>query len=428
MPSSHARNAIPGHCCKTFMMKVGDPRVANIGHVVSMRDQLLGWLRDQALPLWDRVGVDRRDGGYFENISFQDSATRFEATGAVRRGRVVARQIYVFDVGRRLGWSSPLGSPVDHGCDFLFAKLHRGAGQFHTAVEAASLRPQGAFDLYEHAFYLFALAHLHVTVSDYPIEETALQCLRHLRETYGRSGGGFDESRPPSLPLKSNPHMHLLEAALAWIEATEGARQLPWIDLAQELVGLCLTHFVAQSTGAIREYFDYHWAPMSGDAGRIVEPGHQFEWAWLLSVWAKLPYDTRDQRARCVAVARRLRDIGERWGVDPIRGVAINEMWDDMTPKDTAAKLWPQTERLKAWCAALDGAGSAADKAASCHQVIAAAEGITKYLRNDAPGLWHEVYLPEGGFAVGPSKASSLYHVACAIDVLNKLQMTHDHN
>lgn len=428
MRLSAPRNAVPGYCREMVMMKVDESRVTNIGRVLSVGDQLLAWLRNEALPLWDRVGVDRRAGGFFENIGFQDSSTPLEATGAVRRGRVVARQIYVFEIGRQLGWTSPWQSPVEHGCDFLFGKLHRGAGQFHTAVEAASLEPQGRFDLYEQAFYLFALAHLRATVLDYPIEATALQCLQHLRENYGKAGGGFDESQPPTVPLKSNPHMHLLEAALAWIEVTEGAARRPWVDLAQELVGLCLSYFVDHSTGVIREYFDSGWAPMPGDAGRIVEPGHQFEWAWLLTRWAALPYDTSVLRERCSTVAGRLRDIGERWGVDPVRGVAINEIWDDMTPKDTAAKLWPQTERLKAWCAALDGAESAADESAACSRVIAAAEGLAKYLRSDAPGLWHEVCLPDGGFAAGASKASSLYHIACAIDVLHKSKTTHDHH
>jgi len=428
MPSSVARSAIPGNFREMIMMQVGESRLANIREMISVGDHLLAWLRDEALPLWDRVGVDRRAGGYFETIAFHDSNTALEATGPVRRGRVVARQIYVFDVGRRMGWSSQWESPVDHGCNFLFEKLHRGQGRFHTAVEAASLEPQGEFDLYEHAFYLFALAHLLATVVDYPVAATALQCLQHLREHYGKSGGGFEESQPPTVPLKSNPHMHLLEAALAWIEATGGAEQGPWVELAQELVRLCLTHFVDHSSGVIREYFDYDWTPVPGDAGRIVEPGHQFEWAWLLTQWAGMPHDTPAVRDRCRAVAGRLREIGERWGVDPVRGIAINEIWDDMTPKDTVAKLWPQTERLKAWCAALDGAKSAAEQSEACSRVIAAAEGMAKYLRTDAPGLWHEVCLPDGRFAAGPSKASSLYHVACAIEVLHKSKMTHDHH
>ena len=91
--------------------------------------------------------------------------------------------------------------------------------------------------------------------------DTALRCLEQLRERLGKQSGGFEESAPPSLPLKSNPHMHLLEAALAWIEVSEGAARTPWIALATEIVGLCLTYFVDANTGAVGEYFDYDWGP-----------------------------------------------------------------------------------------------------------------------------------------------------------------------
>ena len=36
----------------------------------------------------------------------------------------------------------------------------------------------------------------------------------------------------------------------------------------------------------------------------------------------------------------------------------------------------------------------------------------------DVPGLWHEVCAADGTYALGPSKASSLYHVVGAIEVL----------
>jgi mannose/cellobiose epimerase-like protein (N-acyl-D-glucosamine 2-epimerase family) len=118
------------------------------------------------------------------------------------------------------------------------------------------------------------------------------------------------------------------------------------------LVTLCLTYFTDSRTGAIREYFDDRWQPLA-EAGRIVEPGHQFEWAWLLLKWGDLPQIDESQRIASRRAANSLVDIGERWGIDPTRGVAINEIWDDMARKDPAAKLWPQTERIKAWCATL---------------------------------------------------------------------------
>ena len=398
-----------------------ESRVPSRHSVVSITDELVGWLRRDALTVWDRFGVDRRRGGYFETLEVAGNEGAPEAAGESRRGRVVARQIYVFDVGHRLGWRSPISSPLEHGCDYLFSRLYAGDGQFHTAVDGVSDRPRAPFSLYEQAFYLFALARLNTgSVQRYPITETALRCLTRLRAGYGRTQGGFEESNPPTLPLKSNPHMHLLEAALEWVDAASADARQPWIDLAADLVGLCLTHFRDPHTGAIREYFDYEWNPAPGDAGRIIEPGHQFEWAWLLLRWADLAACPPLVRQACTQAARRLVEIGENWGVDPVRGIALNEIWDDMSIKDAGAKLWPQTERLKAWCAMLDRADTDVDAERACHHIVIAARGMMKYLRAEAPGLWHEICSADGSFPPGPSKASSFYHVVCAIDALQR--------
>jgi mannose-6-phosphate isomerase len=408
------------------MMETDQSRAPDFSAVISIQSQLSRWLLDHALPLWDEHGVDRRSGGYFETISSPGPQATLQVSGDVRRGRVVARQIYVFDVGQRLGWRSHASSPVAHGCDYLFSRLHRGDGLFHTSVDGSTLEPRSPFSLYEQAFYLFALARLNATVGErYPIAATAVRCLDRLRSSVGKSIGGFEESTPPSLPLKSNPHMHLLEAALAWIEVTDGSLQQPWTELAREIVGLCLTRFRDNATGAIREYFDYQWRPVAGDDGRVVEPGHQFEWAWLLMQWSESSCSTIAERAACARAALQLVEVGERWGVDAVRGIAVNEMWDDMSLKDAAAKLWPQTERVKAWCAVLGRAQTPAEADHACRQIAVAAQGMVKYLRTDAPGLWHEVCSAEGEFVAGPSRASSFYHVVCAIDVLRKTVSDH---
>jgi mannose/cellobiose epimerase-like protein (N-acyl-D-glucosamine 2-epimerase family) len=408
------------------MTDMGDPRVPSFGAVISIQNQLLEWLRDHALPCWDRHGVDRQSGGYFENIAWVEPQRQLEASGDVRRGRVVARQLYVFDVAHRLGWRSDLSSPIEHGCDYLFSRMHLGDGIFHTAVDARTHRPSAPFNLYEQAFYLFALARLSATLSDrYPIADTAVRCLERLRRNWGKANGGFEESNPATVPLKSNPHMHLLEAALAWIRVTEGPAQRPWIELARELVSLCLSCFMAPGTGAVLEYFDREWKPATGADGRIIEPGHQFEWAWLLMQWSSSGCVDDAERQACSGAAERLIELGERWGVDPVRGVAINEIWDDMSVKESSAKLWPQTERVKAWCAMFERAQTAAEKERACRKIAAAAEALAKYIPAEPAGLWHETWSSDGSFVAGSSKASSFYHVVCAIDVLRQTVSVH---
>ncbi len=303
--------------------------MSNAGESLEIwRQRLVRWPSEDALPLWDRHGVDRVFGGIFETIQFDAQRKRLDPRGDVRRGRVVARQIYVFDVGRRLGWKSTESDPVHHGCEFLFSRMHRGEGLFHSAVQSGTWEPTLEFNLYEYAFYLFALARVALIAgSHFPIRETATQCLRQLRAQWGKSNGGFDEANPSILPLKSNPHMHLLEAALAGLDAGDEVDPGPWAELADELVNLCLTHFIDPPSGALREYFDQSWQPVRGEPGRIIEPGHQFEWAWLLMRWAQSGHCGTDRRTACLGAARRLVEIGESHGVDSDRGVAFNEIW-----------------------------------------------------------------------------------------------------
>ena len=158
--------------------------------------------------------------------------------------------MFVFHAGRALGWEASGPDPLLHGCEYLFAYLKRDDGHFHTAIDAQSRLPSGEFSLYESAFYLFALAKVHGSLADsYPIYDTAHRFLDLLRDGWGKANGGFDESRPASVPLKSNPHMHLFEAALAWIEATQAMplQQAIWLALATEIVELALTKFVARA-------------------------------------------------------------------------------------------------------------------------------------------------------------------------------------
>jgi mannose-6-phosphate isomerase len=63
-------------------------------------------------------------------------------------------------------------------------------------------------------------------------------------------------------------------------------------------------------TGSLREFFDGDWNPLASDEGRIVEPGHQFEWAWLLNGWASIIGDNR-----YIEKAKRLVTIGKSYRI-----------------------------------------------------------------------------------------------------------------
>ena len=356
--------------------------------------ELRRWLFDAALPLWASAGRNPATGGFEEAIGWDGRAVETPL-----RARVQARQVYSFAVAGALGWTGPWREAVEGGLGFISA-YRRPDGLYRTKVARDGAPVDETAVLYDQAFFLFAGA---AAARAFPercgaLEGQALAHLDALEAHFRHPSGGFREAA--GHPFQSNPHMHLLEATMAWSELTGRAR---WGEVADRIAELCLTRFIDGETGALREIFDAHWRPAPGEPGRIVEPGHQFEWAWLLKRWS-----AARGHAGAEAAARRLLEIGASFGVDPARGVAFNALDDRFAPLDPIARLWPQTERIKAALALGAAAG----------EVAAACQGLQLYLDVRPKGLWRDRLTPEGSFVDEPAPASSFYHIVCALNEL----------
>ena len=368
-------------------------------------DRLGAWLDTSALPLWWSAGADHERSGFFELLD--------ENGGPVpvpRRMRVQARQAYVYATAGAAGWKGPWRAAVSHALESLESRYRRPDGLYRTLCDDAGTPLDERAFLYDQAFVLLALATAtRAGVDTGHCAREAIELRTTLFDRYARREGGFREHELRGSTFQSNPHMHLLEAALAW---TEIGNDPEWESLARAIVSLCLERFVDQDSGMLREFFDDSGVPLMGFPGSIIEPGHQFEWAWLLSRWAELHGDSDAAHA-----SLRLFEIGERYGIDTTRGVAIDVLLADMSPHSRQARLWPQTERLKA-ALALSRRAKDEQKDSLERTALAAAEGLSHYLHTQVPGLWHDKMRPDGTFVAEPSPASSLYHIACAIDVL----------
>jgi mannose-6-phosphate isomerase len=370
-----------------------------------LRDDLKAWALDHAFPLWWEVGADHVKGGFFEKIA-QDG-TPVEAP---RRARVQPRQIYSYAVAGLLGWAGPWKQALNHGLDFYLAKYRRPDGFMRTLVASDGAPLDDKVDLYDQAFGLFGLAMAaQVLPERTDLPALAAQLRDRLYADLKHPVAGFEESVPRSLPLLSNPHMHLFEASLAWLEVSGG--EAGWRAMADELAELALGKFIDPVSGGLREYYDGDWNPAPGVAGRIVEPGHQFEWAWLLLRWGRLA--GRDDAVRA---ALRMIAIGDGPGVDPARGVAIFALLDDMSVHDNVARLWAQTERIKAGVLAAEVTGDGRWWATAA----AGAEGLIKYFDTPVKGLWRDKLRADGTFVDEDAPASSFYHIVCAILELDR--------
>ena len=347
-----------------------------------VRTRVADWLFDQALPLWAARGADDQ-GRFWELLDFEGRPVR----GAKRRTRVQARQVYVFCEAAALGFED--GRAVARaGLDGLIATCRRDDGLWVSATDDAGVVVDPTPDLYDMAFVLFALAAAHRVLGDPRARPLALQTLAAINALMAAPHGGWQEALPARLPRRQNPHMHLLEAMLAW-QAT--APDPAFEAAARESLRLSRTHF--QVDGALREFFTETWT-LDSATGHIVEPGPMEEWAWLLTQAERLGLDTADAAP---VLHRRAWDQGRR------DGFLIREMDDRGRPVDAGWRLWAQTEALRT-CLLFDP-----NAAAALSERI-----FDVHLATETPGLWMDSYDADGRPADTAAPASTLYHLMTA--------------
>jgi mannose/cellobiose epimerase-like protein (N-acyl-D-glucosamine 2-epimerase family) len=333
------------------------------------------WLFHQALPFWAEHGLDHKYGGPVEEVALDGTPS----DPGFKRVRVFCRQVYVFSHAALLGWE-----PGQVHARAMFDAMVQFAWQGPEKGWAKTLRHDNSVldattDLYDNAFALFSIGWYYricpqQDVLDYMVKTAALidTKLRHPKV-------GFWHQLPPTGPRLQNPHMHLLEACLVCFESTN----LPVFErLAREVLGLFNSHFYDAKQQTLCEYYDDNLCAIEGDKGLIVEPGHQFEWAWILASAHKLlGVDVATQ-------AMGLVDFGERLGVDAVSRATYNAIYSDGRPLDLGSRAWPNTERIKASVAMFD----------LCHKPMAPILKETvdllfdRYLSANVTGGWCDAF------------------------------------
>jgi mannose/cellobiose epimerase-like protein (N-acyl-D-glucosamine 2-epimerase family) len=358
--------------------------------------ELSRWLVEAAYPLWASRGFDRVHGGFHESLR-GDGQPAYEP----RRLRVQVRQVFSFAHAPAMGWDGDAAALVTAGLAYVRAHYRRPDGLFRTLVapDGASLDDRAL--LYDQAFVLLAFAaSQRVLGPQAGLIAEATQLRQLLYRFLKRPNRGFNSGLPEAVPLLANPHMHLLEAALAWTHVSDDPQ---WRWLVDELVELAVERLIDPDTGALRERFAGDWSPLASETGPPVEPGHLFEWAWLLLQWNDAALGAVRSRAE------RLVEIGETHGVH--RGVAVNGLREDLTVSDLAARLWPQTERLKATVSL----AKLTQQSRYWSAAGAAVDALSRFLATPLPGLWHDWLAADGYFTPERTPASSFYHITCAI-------------
>lgn len=367
----------------------------------------------RALPHWFWHGTDWARGGFAERLTLSGDAD----DPGFKRLLVQARQIYVFshaaltdpDHVRRAQWSQAAG----HGFDFMLRHYWQGASRGW----ARAVTPEGnpfdaSAEFYDQTFVLLACAWVYRALGVARALETARRTLdfldHHLAGAhYGGYWQGLTETGAvaPDAPRQQNPHMHLLEALLALHKATGEKTHLA---RASAIYDLFRTRFFDSGTNTLGEYFTHDWRPLPGPRGQIVEPGHHFEWVWILHDYAGSTGD-----ASASEYAQRALAFALEHGVDPESGLAYDEIDRGGACRRPSHRLWPQTEMLKALIASAEHAPEKhlrADAQARIPAMIAAI--FEHYLT--AAGIWNDQLDPARAPVSEFVPATSLYHLFLA--------------
>ncbi len=366
--------------------------------------RLHDWIANKGLPFWSEQGLDRTYGGFIEAFEFsgQDSELPYKRT------RVTCRNIYVFAHAHVLKFAD-YKDIITQGTDFLVSK----AWQNDQKGFARRVSRQGEVidptpDLYDYAFVLFAFAWAYRAVPDTTYRDWIHKTLDAI-ETQLRhpSGFGFWHEVPPKGDRLQNPHMHLLEASLVAYEATEEDRLK---DYALKLAHLFKEYFFNRHNGTLAEYFKDDWSRADGEKGRIAEPGHQLEWAWILQNCQRLlGLKFHDEIEALIGFA-------EKHGINQKTGAVMNVVRDDGTPIDMGSRTWPNTERLKAAVALCDL--NKPDPAVP--MIRSSASLLLDTYLSSSPGItiprgtWIDAFDGDGKPVAERIPASTLYHVFLA--------------
>jgi mannose/cellobiose epimerase-like protein (N-acyl-D-glucosamine 2-epimerase family) len=289
------------------------------------------------LPIWRGPGFNASLQLPFEAVSGDDHRP---LAAARYRAMACARQLFVFS---QAGDADHAGRLFDALCRHFRDPRHGG---WFYSVDANGAPLDTTKDLYTHAFVVFACAEYFAAFDNRDALDVIGATAALVGERFAARDGLLNAALAADFatvregPLQ-NPLMHLTEAYLA---AGHASRDTAFDDALARLAQALARAFVHAPTGCIAEL------PI-GAADNRLEPGHQFEWFYLVKRGGKLLAASGLDEA-----LERAFDFAQRWGVDAATGGVCAALDEQGAVKDATQRIWAQTEYLRALATRGDGA------------------------------------------------------------------------
>lgn len=369
-------------------------------------------LRLRWCPKWRGAFVDPA-GGYYERLG---KGFKPVLTGQ-RRLVTQCRQLSIYShFALKNSKIRLLSDGLQSEFEYIAGRYHDPeTGLWHFSLDDGGRVLDRTCDLYALSFVIFSFSHYYRATLDDRARVRALEVLalidRDFRLETGLAEALGADGKPLPKMRRQNPHMHLLEACLF---AYETWRDEAFLAMADEMVALFYGSFFDAGRCALVEFFDDALTPHPEKGGHV-EPGHYFEWVWLLKMHGGMTGAADRHDAACLE----LLDWANRYGWDPDYGGIYDSLTPDGAVIADTKRIWPFCEALKAnalMISAVPDRQALKDRVAEMVAVF-----DEKYM--DERGFWTEWLNRDLTPAVDYMPGTTPYHVYFGIeetmDILN---------
>lgn len=357
----------------------------------------LSTVEDVILPYWLHNGFDPVTGQFEERLSSSGGEIR----SVPRRLMVQSRQIYVFSEAENARIISHSGDVAVNAMENIlkiYCPDHDYRRGFAYSADRDGIIVSGFREAYTHAFVLFALASIYRLTNDRRYINIAEQVDSFITENLlDKLYGGLYTSASKEMDHKlQNPMMHLLEAYLSLAAAGGGE---VYIRKSECIIKFFEDTIYDSKKGGFPEIFSHDWAPHpKHDLANTYEPGHHFEWLWLLSRYDSMTGSHHSEL------------IEGLWGAG-CKGLSPEGHCYDLIDFDgrivrSSMRLWPHTEGVRAASLRIGYDASAMRTIANLLSTIG---GV--FLRRPFAAGWIDHFDASRAPLVDYVPASSLYHI-----------------
>jgi mannose/cellobiose epimerase-like protein (N-acyl-D-glucosamine 2-epimerase family) len=307
------------------------------------------------VPRWLQLARDQVHGGIVDRLALDGRPAEGDAKTTLVHARLAFTLAHLH---LAIGDQRLLDAAIDT-YRFLDERLRDADGGYRFSVSRDGQPLADPMSqvrrTYDQSFVLLALVTLRKAAPDSVSQHRIDECWDFIAQRLTDPGTGAlweDDvmaaagAKPGDLRAQ-NPHMHMFEALLQAFEMT-GDRV--WLERAAAMLDVGRRFFIDETTGAVREFVGHDLEPLAGTDGERREPGHQYEWAWLLHRYADLA-GVNDARS----LADPMITFVERHGLTPRSGPLDGLPFDALDARgqvtETTHLLWPLTEAGKFYAA-----------------------------------------------------------------------------